>query len=160
MALKSDRNIVDWDLAYYCDTTASKGMLAFHTTNTGPSPSGGFMDQGEAVVTFPANPSGHTPLGFLLDDVVNQDLTQQHLDHNRAVVQVGSKVSIATRGWLCTDKIQGTPSGGMLCLPGGTGHVTTDGHVNGVAASGLVAVGRFMGAKDADGFAKVSFNLP
>ena len=93
MALKSDRSIVgnQSDISYFYNSTAEKGeVLVFSTAGSGAA-----MDDANAVVTRPtANPSGQIFAGILLNDVVNKDLTQTHLNYNKDEVQQGGKVTL------------------------------------------------------------------
>ena len=99
------------------------------------------------------------PVGILLNDVVNKDLTRTHLNQYKDEVQIGGKVTVMTRGWVVTDNVTGTPAAGDLAYASETaGEVSTT--AADAQASGNLAIGRFMSAKDADGYAKVYVNLP
>lgn len=169
MALKPDFRHLDWTVEFYATGVMNKGLFLVHSNlNTGLGPSGASMDGGENIAGTVASPSGHSVLGCLFSEVVNKDLTQTHLDENRDEVNIGQKVSVITKGWVLTDKIQpGTsPSGGQVAYLGGTGYVTPTqpyvptGVYDGGAALRNVVVGKFKSGKDADGYAKVEFNLP
>jgi hypothetical protein len=123
------------------------------------SASGAAMDQGDNTVSYQAAATTDVPVGILLNDVVNKDLTRTHLNQYKDEVQLGGKVTVLTRGWVVTNKVTGTPAAGDLAYAS-----ETIGEISTVAAdaeaSGNLAIGRFMSAKDADGYAKVYVNLP
>ena len=99
------------------------------------------------------------PVGVLLNDVVDIDLTRQHINWHKDEVQKGGKVAILKKGYVVTDQIVGTPTAGALAFmdDDDTGKFA-------VAASiddgEYTAVGRFMSTKDEDGYCKVEVNLP
>ena len=150
MALKGDRNELDTEVTYFMNETASRGVVVAVSTQG----SGAAMDSASAVATVAADPYGQAPLGVLLNDVVNIDQTRQHLNWHKDEVQQGGKVTILTKGFVVTDRISGTPSAGDVAYLGASGLVT------GTQATGAPAVGRFLSTKDADGYAKLSVNLP
>lgn len=150
MALKGDRNELDTEVTYFMNETASRGVIVSVSTQG----SGAAMDSASAVATVAANPSGKAPLGILLNDVVNIDQTRQHLNWHKDEVQQGGKVTILSKGFVVTDKISGTPTAGQ------TAYLAASGLVSATQATGAPAVGRFLSTKDADGYAKVSVNLP
>jgi len=150
MALKGDRNELDTEVTYFMNETASRGVIASVSTQG----SGAAMDSSSAVATVAADPSGKAPLGVLLNDVVNFDQTRQHLNWHKDEVQQGGKVTILTKGFVVTDKVSGTPSAGDVA------YLAANGLISGTQATGAPAVGRFLSTKDADGYAKVSVNLP
>ena len=108
MALKSDRSVLDTDISFFMNEAATRGGIA--SVSTGGS--GAAMDQGEALVTYAAVPSGKVPVGLLLNDMVNIDLTRQHLNQHKDEVQKGGKVTLLRKGYVVTDNIQGSPSAG------------------------------------------------
>jgi hypothetical protein len=55
MALKSDRHELQTDISFFMDEAATRGGAVVHGSTTG---SGAAMDQGKAVVTYAAVPSG------------------------------------------------------------------------------------------------------
>ena len=62
MALKSDRSTLDIDISFFMNEAATRGGIV--SISTGGS--GAAMDQGEALVTYAALPSGKVPVGLLL----------------------------------------------------------------------------------------------
>jgi hypothetical protein len=150
MALKGDRRELDTDISYFMNETASRGVVVSVSTQG----SGAAMDNSSAVATVAAEASGAVALGVLLNDVVNIDQTRQHLNWHKDEVQQGSKVTILSKGFVVTDQISGTPSAGD------TAYLADSGKISGSQDGTAPAVGRFLSTKDADGYAKVSINLP
>lgn len=151
MALRPDRHEMDTDISYFMNEVAERGGLV--SLSTGGS--GAAMDQSQALVTYAAAPSGKAPMGVLLNDMVNIDLTRQHLNQFKNEVQKGSKVTLLRRGYVVTNKILGTPTAGNKAYVAHSGNFSpTD------VIGGSPVVGQFMSSKDQDGFAKVAVNLP
>ena len=158
MALKADRYEESTDISFFYNAgTATRGGVACHTT---ASASGAAMDQGDNLVAYVAGSASTVPVGVLLNDVVNKDLTRTHLNFYKDEVQLGGKVTVMTRGWVLTSNVTGTPSPGDIAYL----DETTAGNVGNASdlgySSGVMAVGRFMSAKDSDGYAKLYVNLP
>ena len=149
MSLKGDRNELDTDISFFMNETATRGLVVSVST----AGSGAAMDNGVALATVKANPSGAYPLGILLNDMVNLDLTRQHLNQHKDEVQKGGKITILRKGFVVTDAISGTPSGGQDAYLAGTGLISA------TQAAGALKMGQFLSSKDADGFAKVAVNL-
>ena len=77
MALKADRIETQTDVSFFMDETATRGRIC--TISSGGS--GVAMDDANAKVTARnAAASGSKPVGVLLNDVVNLDLTRQHIN--------------------------------------------------------------------------------
>ena len=76
MALKKDRYELDTDISFFMNETAERGVVVSVST----AGSGAAMDSSVAVATVAAEASGAYPLGVLLNDVVNLDLTRQHIN--------------------------------------------------------------------------------
>jgi hypothetical protein len=161
MALKADRHEETTDISFFYNAgTATRGGVVC-LADLGLA-SGVALDQGENLVAYTACAAAGTsqpPIGILLNDVVNKDLTRTHVNHHKDEVQKGGKVTLLTRGWVVTSNITGTPVAGSMAYAGEVaGNIAT---VAGTAAaSGKYAIGRFMSRKDADGYAKVFVNLP
>src|SRR5210317_359644 len=157
MALKADRYEESTDISYFM--TAATGDRGGVVCLDLLSASGAAMDQGDNTVSYQAAAVTDVPVGVLLNDVVNKDLTRTHLNQYKDEVQLGGKVTVMTRGWVVTNKVTGTPTAGDLAYAS-----ETIGEIANVAAdaqaSGNLAIGRFMSSKDADGYAKVYVNLP
>ena len=151
MALKADRHELQTDISFFMNEVASRGGVAVFST----AGSGAAMDDSAATVAIPgaADLAKH-PAGLLLNDVVDLDLTRQHINFAKDEMQKGGKVLLLRRGFVVTDQISGSITLGELAYF----------HVNGAltsatAYSGSTAVGRWLSKKDADGFAKVDINI-
>ena len=148
MALKSDRYELQTDISFfYNDGTATRGCAVVHDTTAG---SGAAMDQGVNLVK---KATSGNPVGILLNDVVNKDLTRTHLNQHKDEVQKGGKVTVLRKGYVVTNAITGTPSAGDLAY-------ASEVVAGNVATSGTNTIGRFVSTKDEDGYAKVEVNLP
>ena len=149
MALKPDRIELQTDVSFFMNTTATRGGVA--SVSTGGS--GVAMDDSAAVVSYAATTSGSKPVGVLLNDVVNLDLTRQHINWHKDEVQVGGKVTLLRQGQVTTNLVAGTPAAGSDAYVANSGYISTS------QAAGAVKIGQFLSATDADGYAKVSVNL-
>ena len=148
MALKSDRYELQTDISFfYNEAATTRGCLVGHGATAG---TGAAMDQGAALCK---KDKTAVPLGILLNDVVDKDLTRTHLNQHKDEVQKGGKVTILRKGYVVTNNITGTPAAGDVAYQ----CETTAGNV---ATSGTNVVGAFLSAEDADGYAKVEVNLP
>jgi hypothetical protein len=148
MALKPDRIELLTDVSFFMNTTAERGGVASVVTGG----SGISMDDAAAVVSYAAVVSGAKPVGVLLNDVVNLDLTRQHINWHKDEVQVGGKVVLLRQGQVTTNKVTGTPAAGVDAYVGASGLI-------GTSSTNAVKIGQFLSATDADGYAKVSVNL-
>ena len=156
MALKGDRNVLETDISFFLNETAEKGQVLFHNT----AGSGAAMDQAGALVKYTASAADTAvPVGILLNDVVNLDLTRQHINWHKDEVQKGGMVSVLKKGWVVTNLIAGTPAAGLGAFvdDGTAGYIATAAEV---ADGKYIQIGRFMSTKDEDGYAKVEVNLP
>ena len=150
MALKGDRHELDTDISFFMNETGNRGVVV--SVSTGGS--GAAMDSSVALCTIAAEASGAEPLGVLLNDVVNIDLTRQHLNWHKDEVQQGGKVTILRKGFVVTDQISGTPTAGDVAF------LADNGQISDAQDGTAVAIGQFLSTADADGFAKVSVNIP
>jgi len=158
MALKADRYELQTDISFFCNEATTRGGIVLHDTTVG---SGAAMDQGENLVVTSALVPANTkiPVGILLNDVVNKDLTRTHLNQHKDEVQMGGKVTILRKGYVVTDKVSGTPAVGDWAI------VHLAGKVSGVDDAAIESnenkvVGKFLSTKDSDGYCKVEVNLP
>lgn len=159
MALKSDRSVLDTDISFFMNEAATRGGVA--SVSTGGS--GAAMDQGEALVTYAALPSGKVPVGLLLNDMVDIDLTRQHLNQHKDEVQKGGKVTLLRKGYVVTNNIEGTsPSAGDPAYVAHSGNLSVEdlSSDDGDADGSTRLVGRFLSGVDQDGYAKVYIDLP
>lgn len=155
MALKSDRYELQTDISFfYNEGTATRGGVVVHDT----AGSGAAMDQGVNLVKYAQVTSASRPVGVLLNDVVNKDLTRTHLNQHKDEVQKGGKVTVLRKGYIVTSNVTGSPAAGD---PAYACHVTA-GNIrpDSPGSSGVLQVGRFLSSKDEDGYAKVEVNLP
>jgi len=159
MALKTDRSVLDTDISFFMNEAATRGGVA--SVSTGGS--GAAMDQGEALVTYAALPSGKVPVGLLLNDMVDIDLTRQHLNQHKDEVQKGGKVTLLRKGYVVTNNIEGTsPSAGDPAYVAHSGNLSVEdlSSDDGDADGSTRLVGRFLSGVDQDGYAKVYIDLP
>ena len=141
---------------------AERGKIAAIST-TG---SGAAMDQAAqlATCTF-SSISGVKPLGVLMCDMVNNDLTRMHENWHKEEVQIGGKVTIWNKCTVVTNMIYPghTPTAGQSAYLAPSGYignalVQTDSDTEFTRFN--ATVGRFLSTKDEDGYCKVSVNLP
>jgi hypothetical protein len=157
MALKSDRLELQTDISFFHnDGAVTRGGVVVHDT----AGSGAAMDQGVNLVKYKTCGATDVPVGILLNDVVNKDLTRTHLNQHKDEVQKGGKVTVLRKGYVVTNKITGTPVAGSVAYAdrATAGNIAVDAITS--AASGNLAVGRFLSTKDEDGYVKVEVNLP
>jgi hypothetical protein len=158
MALLGDRYEVIQSIDFFMDATAERGGCATQLT----AGSGVSLDQAAHAVSYAAAPSGYTPVGILLNDVVNLDLTRQHINFHKNEVQQGGKVTILQEGWVVTNMVYPgvTPAAQDLCYVSLSGYLNTTAESDQSAANSSQPIGRFMSTKDEDGFVKVYVKLP
>lgn len=152
MALKSDRIELLTDISFFMNTTAERGGVVSAvaaTTGVGVS-----MDDANAVVAYASAVSGSRPIGVLLNDVVNLDLTRQHINWHKDEVQVGGKVTLLRNGQVTSNQLVSgvTPAAGVPAYVGVSGLI-------GTSSTNAVQIGTFLSGKDADGYAKISVNI-
>jgi hypothetical protein len=149
MALKPDRIEAYTDISFFMNEVAERGGVVVHLT----AGSGAAMDDANAVVELPSAATGNAPAGLLLNDVVDLDLTRQHINWHQDEVQKGSKVTILRQGFVTTNMI----ASGVTPTAGSAAHYAADGLLT--TATDSVRVGRFLSAKDSDGYCKVDINI-
>lgn len=151
MALKPDRKYTTGtDISFFMNTVAERGGIVVHST----SGSGASMDDANAVVVAPtAGVSGTKPAGLLLNDVVNLDLTRQHINWHQDEVQLGGKVTLLRQGQAETNLVSGSPAAGDDIYYDDRGYLTP------TAVANSTKVGRFLSAVDSDGYSKVEINI-
>ena len=161
MALKADRYELQTDISFFYDDGAvTRGGVVVHDSTAG---SGAAMDQGVNKVIYKSTVTAtDSPVGVLLNDVVNKDLTRTHLNQHKDEVQLGGKVTVLRKGYVVTNSIEGTPSAGDIAYVHNNGNISNGASiaVATLVGSGNLAVGRFLSSKDEDGYAKVEVNLP
>ena len=154
MALKPDRLETVTDVSFFMNnstgSTIERGGIASISTEG----SGVAMDDANSVVAYAAAASGAKPVGVLLNDVVDLDLTRQHINYHKDEVQKGGKVTLLQVGQVTTDQVSGTPAAGDVAYVAASGLIGND------SDSGNNAqIGRFLSKKDSDGYAKVAVNI-
>lgn len=152
MALKPDRIESQTDISFFMNAVADRGGVV---SAVAPGGSGVSMDDGNAVVAYASTASGSLPIGLLLNDVRNYDLTKQHINWHKDEVQVGSKVTVLRQGQVTTDVI----ATGVNPSVGEVAYLADGGELSNSQCVGCPQVGQWLSAKDADGFAKVSINI-
>jgi len=156
MALKADRQIDAWEIRYFLNETAAPGNIVVIST----AGSGSAMDAVDNLATVVASSSGARPLGMLLNQFVNLDLSKFPINWHKDQSQIGDKASIATKGWFVTDRITGTPAAGDFAV------LSSSGTITGVAPNATTwnkianpQVGSFRTKKDESGYASVYIDL-
>jgi len=154
MALKGDRFIpldgTRWDI--YMDEVAERGgIISYASVGSGRA-----YDQAANLGTYAANPSGKVPIGVILEDMVDVDLTRYKLNQHRSEVQKGQKISVATKGMLVTNRVEGSVTTAGPAYLGHSGLFTA----TSAGTTQNPLVGRFDSTPDPDGFVKVYINLP
>lgn len=158
MALKADRFEKETDISYFYNVgTATRGGVVVLDAVLA---SGAAMDQGVNQVRYKQAVSTDVPIGILLNDVVDKDLTRTHLNFYKDEVQKGGKVTVLVDGYVVTNNITGSPTPGQVAYADSVTAGNISASAVSAAASGNLAIGRFMSNKDADGYAKVRVNLP
>jgi hypothetical protein len=159
MALKGDRTLLHTEIDGFMNEVAERGGIVVVSTGG----SGVAMDQGEQLYTYAADGSGVQPVGLLITEMVNQDLTRQRQNYAKEEVQLGGKVVVAPKCVVTTNRVYPgqNPTAGQLAYVGHSGFVansdiTSDSQYG--AATRLV--GRWMSSEDENGYAKLSVNLP
>lgn len=104
--------------------------------------------------------SGTSPLGITLYDVRESDENGELLKFNPQkkiemnAVLSGEAVPMLTRGVITTSGIAGDPG-----AAGGTAYVDDVNNDGQISPTGTIAVGKFLGGRDANGFALVKIEL-
>jgi len=153
MALKGDRYEAITSIEFFMDQVAERGGVVCQTTGCG---SGAALDQFASQVEYAANPSGRYAVGLLLNDVVNLDLTKQHMNWYQNQMQKGGKATLLRDGWVVTNMLHTNVSIGA----GSGAYLTVSGLLTTNTSSGNLKVGRFEQTVDADGYCKVYIKLP
>lgn len=159
MALKNARYEFATDISFFMNEVATRGGIASVSTVG----SGAALDQSNALVAYVAGSSGANPRGMLLNDMVNLDLTRQHLNQHRDEIQLGGKVTLGIKGWWITNMYVGTPAKNDYAVLTSSGYVQPltkanyDAGVWNKAVNPLV--GKFWSSPDEDGYVKLWVEL-
>ena len=158
MALKGDRYLAITEIGFFMDQVAERGGVAVMKT----AGSGAALNQQAAEVEYVADPSGKYPVGLLLDDMVDKDLTRTHLNFQKSEHQKGSKVGLLRDGWVVTNLLYSAT--GVLHVPvaGAKAYLGPSGTLTAYQGGDLEnpAVGRWESTLDEDNYAKVYIKLP
>ncbi len=164
MALKADRHELETDISFFYNagTATRGGIVVLDTVGSGAA-----MDHAAAKVKYQTATYGNyadaVPVGLLLNDVVNLDLTRQHINWHKDEVQKGGKVTLLRKGWVVTNSVDsatGITAGQTAYASSGTaGNLTAKAPSADDERERLV-VGRFLSKADEDGYVKVAINLP
>lgn len=155
MAIKGNRNEIETDITNRSTTVGTEGQgFVFITSGSGVT----IGDSANAVGNV-ANPSGYAFAGILLHEIASIDESKFHRNFQKEQMLVGERCTLGKKGQWYTDQISGTPTNGN------TAYLTTNCQFTPTvsATGGTVATpkcGKFMGAKDANGFVGIDFNLP
>lgn len=159
MALKGARYELYTDIQWFMNEVAQRGGIASISTVG----SGASLDQSANLLTYAANSSGALPYGMLLNDMVNLDLTRQHINWHKDEVQQGGKITVGRRGWWTTNMIVGTPAKGDKAVLTSSGNITNVTQANFAVGNYNRAlnplVGEFQSSLDEDGYAEVAVQL-
>ena len=157
MALKSDRNELQTDISFFMNEAATRGGVVSMSTGG----SGAAMDQGAALVTYTAA-SGKAPLGILLNDMVDLDLTRQHINQHKDEIQKGGKVTILRKGYVVTSNISCAtgPAAGEPAFITFSGNIANSGTITDHSGPANTPIGIFLSSKDEDDYAKIEIDLP
>lgn len=148
---------LEYDVSLILNAAASPGVIvAFDTTYYGSGEALG-EEAGRGQVS--ASSSGVKPAGMLLAPMQNIDETTQIRNYHNDSHVVGQPVPLATRGYVVTNMIVGSPN------PGDSAYLLSSGYYGPTmnADGGLVAtplVGQFKGKKNEAGYAKIFVDLP
>lgn len=154
MALKPDRSAeYGSELGFYMNSVAERGGVV-SLVSVG---SGAAMDNANALVIYRSTSSGASPVGVLMNDMVDVNLALYQLNPAKDEVQKGGKVNLRTWGWVVTNMLKS----GDSPVAGSKAYLAPDGRftITNTGEADSPLVGRFWSSKDQDGYAKVSFNF-
>lgn len=154
MALKPDKQIDAYELGYFINEVATRGVIVSKST----AASGAQLDDADALVTVKAASSGALPIGVLLGDVVDIDLTRQPVNWHKQQLVKGDKAPIATKGWVVTNAVVSATAGTQAVLAS-SGYVTNRAVGNSHDENLNPTVGRFRSDKDQNGYARLYVDL-
>ena len=158
MALKADREILAEELGYYVNEVAERGNVVCYKT----AGSGVALDSVSNVAGVAATASGNKPIGFLLTEFVNVDLTRFQVNWHRDQANSGDKAAILTKGWVNTNRIA---AGAGAANAGDFAVLSDAGVVSGVAPgaawneAATPKIGRFRTKVDQNGYARIEVDL-
>ncbi len=152
MAIKNTDYHAIRHVTYLASGTFDDGVCL--VMNTGSGYTGAALEHAQRYAFAASNGSGAFPLGVSESKVVNYDLTRQKLNpFNPNEVQTGQKISIIKDGWVNTNYISGSPTVGAIA------YLAANGYMSSTQLTGYPVVGRFLTAKDSNGYATVDLDL-
>ena len=137
-------------VAYFMAATGERGSIVTWNADT----SSGNLDDPNAIVQTPTGQLG-VPVGVLMNDVVNLDLTRQHLNQHKDEVQVNGKVTVLKRGTVQTDRVVA----GQTPVAGNDAYFNTGGRLTTLTTASGALIGKFASSVDADGYVVVDVRL-
>jgi len=150
MAIKNTDYSCERHITYFSSGTIDDGQCVIAATGTY---SGAALEHANRYAYVGSSASGAIPLGICETKVQNYDLTRQKLNpFNPNEAQTGSKISIIKHGWVNTNYISGTPTAGNPA------YIHSGGYMSPTQLLGYAQVGRFLTAKDGNGFATVAID--
>lgn len=155
MALKPDRRVIQDNVFFFMNHVAERGGIVVAKTFG----SGIATDQSSAVVEYSSSTSGAQPIGLLLNEVVDVDLTRQMQNFHKDEVQKGSKVTLLQIGEVVTNLLHS----GITVAAGEKAYLHDEGRITNsqtdLGANLSPQVGLFLSKKDEDGYARVYINI-
>ena len=154
MALGPDRSAeYGSDQNFYMNSAAERGGVV-SLVSIG---SGAATDDANNLVIYASNPSGKTPIGVLMNDVVDVDLARYNLNRYKDEVVKGSKVNLRTWGEVVTNMLKS----GDAPAAGDKAYLDADGRITKTLTGTVQSprVGSFKSQKDQNGYARFAFNF-
>jgi len=162
MALKPDRIESHTDISFFMNVVAERGGVCVYRSIG----SGAAMDQAEAtVMPSGSTASGTAPAGILLNDMVNKDLSQTHINWHKDEMQIPGKCTLLRQGQVTTNVIftgiTPTPGQALYYRPLATfgSYTNVFALTNTNQGSATPQIGRWLSTVDEDGYAKVEINI-
>jgi len=157
MALKMDRQIDAVEVGYYVNAVTERGLFLCASTNG----SGVALDNPSNVAAVVNSQSGAQPLGCLLNDFVNLDLTRVPINWMKDQAQVGNKATILTKGWIVTNMITtgSLPAAGNDAVLDASGLVKPFARGKDTNSALNPRVGTFRSGLDESGYARIYVDL-
>lgn len=153
MALRPDRYEFQTDISFFCDSITERGVVLVYST----SGSGAALDQTTAVVTLAG--TGVTlnlkPAGLLLNDVIANDTTRSFTNVYKDEMRVNGKCTLLKKGWVVTNML----ATGITPVAGDVAYLAPSGKITNSATGTPPTIGRFLSAKNENGYAKVAIDL-
>jgi len=139
-AMKSDMYVRDTDISFFCDKTTERGKIV----EAMPGANGLWNE---------VRPGRYEnrPVGLLLNDVVDIDLSRCHLNWSKFETQRGGKVQIMRCGEAIVRPVNGKP------IPGAPLFYEKDGTLTTKDVS--IQVGNCLSTRDEDDFVKVQIRI-